>query len=120
MANNVGRPRKEIKKDLFEKLCQIQCTKNEMASVFDVSTDTIERWVKREYGENFENTYKKHSAVGKMSLRRLQFRLAENSVPMAIFLGKQYLGQKDNPEGATTDMSKVDELLEGIRDSAIK
>ena len=30
-----------------------------------------------------------------MSLRRSQFRLAENNATMAIWLGKQYLGQKD-------------------------
>ena len=30
-----------------------------------------------------------------MSLRRLQFRMAEKSPAMAIWLGKQYLGQTD-------------------------
>jgi hypothetical protein len=32
-----------------------------------------------------------------MSLRRAQFKLAETNASMAIFLGKQYLGQKDYP-----------------------
>jgi hypothetical protein len=31
-----------------------------------------------------------------MSLRRYQFKLAQKSAAMAIFLGKNYLGQKDN------------------------
>ena len=35
---------------------------------------------------------------GRASLRRGQFRLAEKNAAMAIFLGKQYLGQKDNPD----------------------
>ena len=91
-----GRPRKDIDKKIFENLCGLQCTLEEIAGVFDCSADTIERWCKREYKETFADTYKKHSAKGKMSLRRTQFKLAEKSAAMAIFLGKNYLGQKDN------------------------
>ena len=90
------RKKKEIDKKIFEKLGGLQCTLEEIAGVFDCSADTIERWCKREYGETFAETYKKHSAKGKMSLRRIQFKLAEKSAAMAIFLGKNYLGQKDN------------------------
>lgn len=91
-----GRPRKEIDNKIFENLCGLQCTLEEIAGVFDCSADTIERWCKREYGETFAETYKKHSAKGKTSLRRTQFKLAEKSAAMAIFLGKNYLGQKDS------------------------
>lgn len=91
-----GRPRKEIDNKIFENLCGLQCTLEEIAGVFDCSADTIERWCKREYGETFAEVYKKHSAKGKTSLRRIQFKLAEKSAAMAIFLGKNYLGQKDN------------------------
>ena len=31
-------------------------------------------------------------------MRRSQFKLAEKNAAMAIFLGKQYLGQKDEPD----------------------
>ena len=91
-----GRPQKEIDKKIFENLCGLQCTLEEIAGVFDCSPDTIERWCKREYKETFAEVYKKHSAKGKTSLRRTQFKLAEKSAAMAIFLGKNYLGQKDN------------------------
>ena len=91
-----GRPRKEIDNKIFENLCGLQCTLEEIAGVFDCSVDTIERWCKREYRETFADVYKKHSAKGKTSLRRIQFKLAEKSAAMAIFLGKNYLGQKDN------------------------
>ena len=95
---STGRPRKEINIDTSKGLCRIQCTLGEIAGVFECSEDTIERWCKRELGEPFADVYKKYSAGGKMSLRRLQFKLAEKSAAMAIFLGKQYLGQRDNPE----------------------
>lgn len=90
-----GRPHIEIDQTTFEKLCGIQCTITEIASVFGCSEDTIERWCKRIYHQNFAEIYKKHSAKGKASLRRYQFRLAEKNVSMAIWLGKQYLDQKD-------------------------
>lgn len=106
-----GRPRKEIDKKIFENLCGLQCTLEEIAGVFDCSADTIERWCKREYGETFAEVYKKHSANGKISLRRIQFKLAEKSAAMAIFLGKQYLGQKDNYDvNVANDDNSVKEM----------
>lgn len=93
-----GRKRIEIDERIFKKLCGIFCTKEEIAGVFDCSEDTIERWCKRTYGLKFADVYKKESAKGKMSLRRNQFKLSEKSAAMAIFLGKQYLGQKDQQD----------------------
>lgn len=93
-----GRPKTEIDKEVFEKLCQIQCTLEEIAGFFDCCDDTINNWCKQEYGDNFSGVYKKRSASGKMSLRRTQFRLAEKNPTMAIWLGKQYLNQRDRQE----------------------
>ncbi|MBQ8823605.1 MAG: hypothetical protein IJZ64_00065 [Ruminococcus sp.] len=94
----MARPRKEIDKNIFENLCEIQCTLEEIAGVFECSVDTIERWCKRTYKENFADIYNKKKMAGKTSLRRTQLKLAEKSAAMAIFLGKQYLDQKDKPE----------------------
>ena len=116
-----GRPKKEIDKKIFENLCGLQCTLEEIAGVFDCSADTIERWCKREYKETFADTYKKHSAKGKMSLRRTQFKLAEKSAAMAIFLGKNYLGQKDNIiETDEQTLQAVGEALVKIKRAAEK
>ena len=109
-----GRPRKEIDNKIFENLCGLQCTLEEIAGVFDCSVDTIERWCKREYGETFAEVYKKHSAKGKTSLRRIQFKLAEKSAAMAIFLGKNYLGQKDSI--IETD----DQTLQAVGEALVK
>lgn len=98
-----GRPQKEIDKKDFESLLRLQCTLGEVAAFFDMkldgcSEDTIQRWCKRTYNENFAAVAAKMYEVGKISLRRIQFRLAEKSAAMAIFLGKQYLGQSDKDE----------------------
>ena len=90
-----GRPPIEIDQEQFEKLCEIQCTLEEIANVLKCSMDTVERWCKRTYEMSFAEAFKKYSATGKMSLRRNQFKLAQTNATMAIWLGKQYLGQKD-------------------------
>lgn len=91
----MGRPRKEIDQKIFENLCGIQCTEAEICSVFDCCEDTLNAWCKRTYGETFSDTYKKKRQLGKPSLRRMQWDLAKKNASMAIFLGKQYLGQSD-------------------------
>ena len=91
----MGRPQKEISEKLFENLCGIQCTEKEICSVFDCCEDTLNAWCKKTYNMTFSDAFKTKSEIGKSSLRRIQFRLAEKNASMAIFLGKQYLGQKD-------------------------
>lgn len=109
-----GRPKTNIDKSNFEKLCQMQCTLEEIAGFFDCCDDTINNWCKAVYDDNFSGVYKKKSMAGKISLRRNQFKIAENNASMAIFLGKQYLGQRDNIEVEHKDLSKVEELLSKI------
>jgi len=68
-----------------------------------VSVPTIQRRIKAEYGLTFDAYYKKNSAFGRVSLRRAQFKAAHAGNPaMLIWLGKQNLGQRDQPaiEGA--------------------
>ena len=91
----MARPRKEIDPTTFEKLCGIQCTKDELCGFFDVTDKTLDAWAKRTYQASFSDVYKKYSANGKMSLRRMQFKIAEKNASMAIWLGKQYLGQRE-------------------------
>lgn len=94
----MGRPKIEIKAEQFEYLCSIMCTEEDIAGVFQCSVDTICNWCKEHYGLTFSEVYKNFSAQGRMSLRRFQFRMAEKNPTMAIWLGKQYLGQTDKQE----------------------
>ena len=94
----MARPRKEISQQEFEKLCMHQCTQQEIADWFDCSPDTIERWCQREYNKRFAEVFAQNRGKGKISLRRMQWLLAEKSPAMAIFLGKNMLGQTDKME----------------------
>ena len=92
----MARPKIEIDFDMVQKLCAIQCTGQQIADVLDLSYDTLERRVKEVYRISFADYIKKHSANGKMSLRRKQHEVAmSGNTTMLVWLGKQYLGQTD-------------------------
>lgn len=93
-----GRPRKEIDQERFENLCGLQCTKEDICDFFGVTDKTIDAWCKRTYKNSFSVVFKQKRGKGKCSLRRYQFALAQKNANMAIWLGKQYLGQSDTPE----------------------
>lgn len=91
----MARPLKYIDQKQFESLCGLQCTKEEICGFLEVTDKTLENWCKRTYKKGFSEVFREKRGKGKISLRRAQFRLAERSAAMAIWLGKQYLDQKD-------------------------
>ena len=105
-----GRPRTNINKEQFEKLCGLQCTLKEVASFFNCSEDTIENFCKREYKETFSEVYNKYASIGKISLRRTQFKLSEKSSAMAIWLGKQILNQEEKIAIQTIDQATINDI----------
>lgn len=116
-----GRPPKAIDQKAFESLCGMMCTEEEIAGFFDCTIDTINNWCKKTYNCTFLEVYKKKSSTGKISLRRAQFKLAEKNAAMAIFLGKNYLGQTDKTEiEDNAALEKLDELLKNVHENAIQ
>lgn len=104
--SQMGRPQKPIDWNLFEQLCAIQCTQYEIASMLKINVDTLhDRSLEYYKCTTYSEVYKKFSESGKCSLRRNQFVLSKTNAAMAIWLGKQWLGQKE-PE------KLVDILLE--------
>jgi DNA-binding MurR/RpiR family transcriptional regulator len=84
----VGRPRIEFNHALVQSLARIGCTLAEIASIAGVSEATLKRRARNEIDKGYDEM--------RMSLRRWQYEKAkEGSVPMLIWLGKQYLGQRD-------------------------
>lgn len=83
-----GRPRKELDIEQIKELAHIQCTDTEIAAVMRCSVATLH--------DNFFEIIKEGREHGKMSLRRAQFKKAlEGNPAMLIWLGKFYLGQKE-------------------------
>lgn len=103
--------RHKIDYDEVKRLCSIGCTQAEVASFLEISHDVLEQDIVAVHGVKWKEFFKEHSNKFKVSLRRLQFRSAEGdydedgnkyrifpSIPMQIWLGKQFLGQKDRQE----------------------
>ena len=88
---------------VLENLCKIQATVKEIESVLELDYKTINRLCEAYYEDEngnpmgFGQVQQIFSAHGKISIRRAQFQFMETTPSMAIFLGKQYLGQRDNP-----------------------
>lgn len=95
--NKGGRPKIDLDLEQLADYVSIFCTKEECAKLMGCSEDTIDRRLKEETGEGFAAFFEKHSADGKSSLRRAQLKAARNgNATMLVWLGKQYLGQKDD------------------------
>lgn len=104
-GNPTGRPSAKIDWERFEQLCGLMCTQSEIASMLGVHADTLRNQTLEEYGEDFSTVYKKYSESGKCSLRRNQFVLSKKNAAMAIWLGKQWLGQTDKSQSETIEMN---------------
>lgn len=96
----------------FSRLASYQCTQGELADWFGVSVDTLERACLRDQGVKLADFFGQKKGLLKTRLRKIQWAIAEQgSTGMAIFLGKQHLGQTDKP---------IDEaILEAIQRSGI-
>lgn len=108
-----GRPPAKIDFKIVEKLCTLQCTGDEIASFISVSYDTLQRRVVKVYKMSFADFIEQKRGAGKVSLRRVQFAKAiKGDTTMLIWLGKQYLGQKDQHGLTFNDMpAPMEEFL---------
>lgn len=98
----MARPRIELTDkdwEQIDKMCAIFCTGEEIAAIMGIGYNTLERRCKERFDIGFGEYIKEKSSLGKMSLRRMQYKTAEKgNAAMQIWLGKQYLGQTDKNE----------------------
>lgn len=81
----------------FDKLASYQCTQLEIADFFGVNISTLENACERDFGMKLSVLWDQKKGLGRTKLKKIQWKLAENSPGMAIFLGKNLLGQTDDP-----------------------
>jgi hypothetical protein len=107
------KPRKTIDYEAIEKLGMLQCTHEEIAAFLNVSTSFLA------HDRKFLRLHKMGLQKGRMSLRRHQWRaLEEGNTTMLVWLGKQYLGQRDRFEHSGNVDLNVNSLLEDMRERA--
>lgn len=106
----LGRPKIQIDQKSFEELCKMQCTELEICGFFGCCDETLNSWCKKTYKKTFQECFEVLRQGGKASLRRSQWLMAEHNAAMAIFLGKNYLGQSDDPLKYKKDETTEDKL----------
>jgi AraC-like DNA-binding protein len=94
-----GRPRIELDDRAFEQvvaLARLHCTRADVAQVLGMSVSTLHRRLVERGHAGFDSLYQQGAAEARVRLRALQYQSALNGdVRMLIWLGKQWLGQKD-------------------------
>jgi len=97
-VKNVGRPKIILNLEELERLSRLNCTMPEISAYFDIPLRTLEDKFANEL--DVRKAIEKGRATGKLSLRRRQIQIMEetNNPTMAIWLGKQLLGQTDKQE----------------------
>jgi hypothetical protein len=87
----MARPRATVDLKQIDALASIQCTLPEMAAVLGCSKRTLLRRFKKQIAAGRKK--------GRASVRRAQWKLLQaGNATMAIWLGKQLLGQRDYRE----------------------
>lgn len=96
----MARPKKEVNEEQVLELAKIGCTYQEIADFFQIDKSTVVR--------RFAHIIKEGHTDVKQSLRRAQLKSAlSGNVSMQIWLGKQMLGQKDQPKIITEGVAEV-------------
>lgn len=122
----MGRPTADFDKKIFVDLVGLGCTQEEICWVFRDPTgkpanpDTLSRWCRREFDMTFQEYSKQNGGIAlKIKLRKNQLDLSKTSAAMAIFLGKQWLGQRDQIEvSAPTAESAIEQIAKSLMKNA--
>lgn len=92
--------------EVVEKMASIQCTQEEISAFIGISLKSFHNH------KPLLHAYKKGIDRGKSSLRRIQWKQAEEgSTAMAIFLGKNYLKQSDKIIHSGDDDNPINNVM---------
>jgi len=108
----MSRPHKHIDWEKVDRLLQAHTPGTEIAASFDMHPDTFYRRVEEEYGMGFTDYCSQKRNKGKNNLRLAQLKNAlEGNTSMQVWLGKNWLGQKDEPKQEQSFDGKLSDLL---------
>ena len=100
----MGRPRKDLENMEFDGWDQLDAlilwsTEEFCAEKLGISVDTLYRRIKEKHGITFAEYKAKRQEALHINLKKKQYDVAmSGNVSMLIWLGKQWLGQKDKVE----------------------
>lgn len=106
----MGRPKANIDWHKVDNLLKAQCDGVGIAGILGVSPDTLYRACQDEHNIGFADYSAQRKSEGKELLRAKQFDSAmSGDKTMLVWLGKQYLGQRDKTENENknTDVQQI-------------
>lgn len=104
----MARPLLKIDEKQVTLLAGCFCTNEEIAVKLGCSADTLVR--------RFADAIEKGRTDAKHSLRSAQFKMAKTNPTMAIWLGKQYLGQREPDKLTPIELdSAIERQLNALR-----
>ena len=90
-TQSIGRPKKQLDKDVIAKLSQIRCTQEEIGAVIGISARTLQR--------RYADLVKENKNIGKASLRKKMWQKAlKGNDKLLIWLSKNELNMRDKIE----------------------
>jgi hypothetical protein len=112
-----GRPRLKLNDlgvEIITKLAGFMCTEEEIASFLGVTVETLHN---KDNYNTFLECIKNGQNIGKVSLRQNQFNLSKTNPTMAIWLGKQYLNQREQNGETENGKEALDKLCAAIKEA---
>lgn len=109
----MGRPTKEIKDHELRAILRMKPTAQDCAAFFQVSTDTIDRYIKKNYQKTFAEFRDENMVHTRFSLIRKAIQKAEGGDNcMLIFCLKNLCGWVDKVESdPSKDLAKTAKLI---------
>lgn len=108
--------RRKIRVSEIRALSELQVSEREAAATLRITLKTFQEMIRVD--SRAREAWERGRELGRVSIRRSQFELAKRHPQMAIFLGKQYLGQseisviehsgRDGGPIKTLDLTKLD------------
>lgn len=114
----MARPLKEINWDEVELKMKAGCSAKEICGSY-MDLDTFYRRFKDEYGKSFGDYSARFHETGKGNIKAKQYSKAmEGNIQMLLWLGKNWLGQKDREEdkGMSPNDTSITELLAALKE----
>jgi hypothetical protein len=112
----MSRPEKSLDWSMVDKLLQAHCPGTEIAASFDMHPNTFYRKVEEEFNVSFSEYSSQKKNKGKNNLRLAQLKNAlEGNTSMQVWLGKNWLAQKDEPREEKEFDGQLSVLLEMLK-----
>ena len=108
--NKGGRPLKIIDEEKFARAISTLKHKTDISRVVGVDEETLHKWCLKNKNMSFSQYLEQKKAEKKLRIAEYQENLAKTNPTVAIWLGKQELGQTDNPNDKN-DMGLLPSLM---------